>query len=121
MSDPRHELGQRGEALAERFLRGRGLKTVARNFATPAGELDRVMRDGDTIVFVEVKTRCDRRLCDPEESVRSAKLTRMTRAANWFLSQRRWSDRACRFDVVSIVLPPQGEPEIEHFEDVQAG
>ena len=120
MSDPRHDFGQRGEALAERFLRGRGLKTIARNFSTPAGELDRVMRDGETIVFVEVKTRCDRRFCDPEESVRSAKLTRLTRAARWFLSARRWSDRPCRFDVVSIVLPADGEPEIEHFEDVHS-
>lgn len=122
MTDPRKLLGQRGEALAEAFLRRRGMRVLARNFATPAGEIDRVMRDGATIVFVEVKTRADRRFADPEESVGRAKRQRMVRAAKWFLMQRRLSASAYRFDIVAVIIPPQNAapPEIEHFADAWA-
>jgi putative endonuclease len=113
--DPRQRLGQHGERLAERFLRRRGLKIVARRFSTPLGELDLVMRDGETLVFVEVKTRRDRVHADPEDAVRRDKQRRMTRAARWLIHQRRWGDRPCRFDVVAVTWPPEGEPQIEHF------
>jgi len=113
--DTRIELGRAGEGLAERFLHERGLKTVARRFSTPVGELDLVMRDGDTVVFVEVKTRGDRDLADPQDAVNLPKQRRMTRAARWFIQRRRWDDEPCRFDVVAVLLPPDGPPEIEHF------
>lgn len=118
MSDPRHELGERGEALAQRFLKRRGLKTVARRFSTPIGELDLVMRDGDTVVFVEVKTRRDRTYADPEDAITTAKVRRLMRAVRWFLHQKRWEERPCRFDVVTVILPAEGNPEIKHFVDV---
>lgn len=117
VDDPRHQLGHAGERLAERFLTERGLKTLARRFASPVGEIDLVMRDGDTVVFVEVKTRHDRSLADPEDAVRAGKQRRMTRAARWFIRHKHWDDRPCRFDVVAVVVPPDGEPEIEHFPD----
>ena len=117
MGDPRHELGQEGERLAEKYLRRRHLKTVTRHFSTPTGELDLVMRDGDTVVFVEVKTRRDRKYADPEDSVNRAKRSRMARAARWFIHLRRWEDRPCRFDVVTVILAEGAEPEIVHFPD----
>lgn len=116
-NDARHELGRQGERLAERFLCKLGLKTIARQFSTPVGELDLVMRAGDTVVFVEVKTRRDRALADPEDAVRRDKRRRMTRAARWFLRAREFAGAPCRFDVVAVVLPEQGAPEIEHFPD----
>jgi putative endonuclease len=114
-NDPRHELGREGERLAEHFLRRHGLKTVTRHFATPVGELDLVMRDGDTVAFVEVKTRRDRRHADPEDAVGRDKQRRLTRAARWFIHHRGWDGRPCRFDIVSVILPGTGEAEIEHF------
>jgi putative endonuclease len=111
----RIELGRAGEHLAERFLHKHGLKTVVRRFSTPVGELDLVMRDGDTIVFVEVKTRRDRDLADPQDAVNLPKQRRMTRAARWFIQHRRWDDKPCRFDIVAVLLPPGVSPEIEHF------
>ena len=86
--DPRHRLGREGERLAERFLRLHGLKTVTRHFNTPVGELDLIMRAGETLVFIEVKTRRDRKYADPQEAVRRDKQRRMTRAARWFLAAR---------------------------------
>jgi putative endonuclease len=117
VADARHELGRRGEALAEAFLRRRGMKTIARNYTTPAGEIDRIMQDRGTVVFVEIKTLASRGFMNPDERVGRLKLVRMTRAAQWFLAARGWHDRRWRFDVVAVVLPAEGEPEIEHFED----
>jgi putative endonuclease len=115
--DPRKELGLRGERLAEAFLRKRGLKSVARRFTTPVGEIDLVMRDAETVVFVEVKTLRDRTFKDPQDQVSLPKQRRLLKAAKWLLTRKKWADQPCRFDVVAIVLPKAGEPEIEHFPD----
>ena len=120
MSTPRDHLdhlGQLGEAHAERYLAGRGLRRIARRFRTPAGEIDLVMRDGATIVFVEVKTQTDDRLGDPHERVTRPKQKRLIRAARWFLNQKGWHDAACRFDVVAVIAPPGAAPRVEHFRD----
>ena len=85
--------------------------------STPVGELDLVMRDRDTVVFVEVKTRGDRKFAEPEDAVTREKRRKLTRAARWYLEQARCAERPCRFDVVSIVLPKDGEPQLRHFLD----
>lgn len=115
--DPRHQLGRAGERLAEQFLTKRGLKVVVRNHSTPVGEIDLIMRDGPTLVFVEVKTRRDRDLADPEDAVRPDKQRHMAKTARWFIHTRGWDNRPCRFDIVAVTLPENGLPEIEHFPD----
>jgi putative endonuclease len=116
-NEPRHQLGRAGERLAEQFLTKHGLKLVARNHGTPVGEIDLIMRDRETVVFVEVKTRRDRNLADPEDAVRPDKQRRMSKAARWFIHDKRWDDKPCRFDIVAVLLPESGPPEIEHFPD----
>jgi putative endonuclease len=116
-TDPRHDLGQTGERLAEVFLRARGYRTLTRHFVTPVGELDLVMLDRDTVVFVEVKARRDRAFADPEDAVGSQKQRCLTRAAKWFLQQRGLGDRPCRFDVVTVIVAPPAVPEICHYPD----
>src|SRR5437870_3820048 len=81
MADPRHEFGLAGERAAERILKRAGLKLLMRRFNTIVGEIDLVMREKDTIVFVEVKTRRDRRWSEPEDSVTPAKCKRLLAAA----------------------------------------
>ncbi len=115
--DSRHELGLDGEALAESYLSRRGLRPVARRFATPVGELDLVMREGATLVFVEVKTRRDRRWGEPQDAVSPEKQRRLTRAARWFVHHRGQHDVPLRFDVVGVVIAPGAAPAIEHFRD----
>jgi len=117
VSDPRAELGAKGERLAEQFLKKRGLKTLARRFRTPVGEIDLVMREGETIVFVEVKTQRDRAFTDPEARVTLPKQRKLLKAVKWFLTQKRWTDKPCRFDVIGIIIPPTGDPQIDHFPD----
>lgn len=117
MSDARSESGQRGELLAEAYLRGRGMKPIARRFRTPAGEIDLVLADRDVLVFVEVKSQSSRDWLDPEQRVTRVKQLRLQRAAAAFLARRRWQERPCRFDVVTVILHPDGTHDIEHFPD----
>jgi putative endonuclease len=113
----RQQMGLQGEQIAERTLRRRGMKTLARRYATPSGEIDLVMRDGRTVVFVEVKTQRNARYADPHERVRAAKQRRLFRAARMFLNHKRWTHRPCRFDVVSVVLSDPDQPQVEHIPD----
>jgi putative endonuclease len=119
-------LGERGEREAVRHLRRMGLRVITRNYRTTHGEIDLIARDGDCLVFVEVKTR---RRGEPAEAVTLEKQRRLTAAAVHFLKRHRLLDRVpCRFDVVAIVWPIDdlhgGEaiakappPSIEHFQD----
>lgn len=115
--DDRQELGRRGEQFAAEFLRLRGLRILARRFRTPVGELDLVCDDRGTVVFVEVKSQSDDRLCDPQDRLNVTKRRRLLKAARWFIHGRRLASRPCRFDVVTVILTGAGAPRIRHFAD----
>jgi putative endonuclease len=115
--DDRIGLGQSGERDAERFLKRRKYRIVTRNYRCPAGEIDLVALDQGTIVFVEVKTRTGRERADPEEAVRSAKQRHIIRAAEFFLRQTQSEERMYRFDVIGVILGPDGSRDIEHLVD----
>ncbi len=116
-------LGRRGEDAAARFLRGGGMKILVRGYRTDFGEIDLIARDGDTLVFVEVKSRRDG---TPAEAVTLEKQRRLTLTAMHFLKAHKLLDQRCRFDVVAIVWPDGARsPRIEHirnaFEAVGTG
>jgi len=111
-------LGNEGERLAARFLRGLGYKIVARRYRTPLGEIDLVALDGECRVFVEVKTRRTEAAGLPHEAVDRAKQAQLTRLALAFLKRYRRLDHAARFDVVSIVWEGAGqEPQLVHYKN----
>jgi len=93
--------GKEGEAIAVRFLRRNGYRIVQKNYRTPIGEIDIIARDGDTLVFIEVKTRESLRYGPPFESVNSRKRLKITKVATLYLKRFR-NIPPCRFDVVSI-------------------
>jgi putative endonuclease len=95
-------LGRRGERAAEKHLRRNGYRIVARNFRAAGAEIDLVAMDGDTLVFVEVKTRRSRAAGAPEEAVDERKQTRMRRAAEVFARRYRADDSEMRFDIVAV-------------------
>lgn len=95
-------LGRAGERLAARYLRRSGYRIVARNFRAAGAEIDLIAAEGETIVFVEVKTRLGSRAGRPEEAVDGLKQERIRRAAEIYLSRHRAHDRPIRFDVVAI-------------------
>ncbi|MCB1823442.1 MAG: YraN family protein [Candidatus Competibacteraceae bacterium] len=107
--------GSAAEDLARRYLEARGLALVARNFRCRGGELDLIMRDGEYLVFVEVRSRRHTRYGTPAESVTRTKQRRLLRAAALYL-QRQRLDLPCRFDVVAI-LQADGEPRVEWIRD----
>lgn len=95
-------LGRRGERAAEKYLKRNGYRIVARNFRAAGAEIDLVAIDGDTLVFVEVKTRRSRAAGAPEEAVDERKQIRMRRAAEAFSAQYRVGDKDLRFDIVAV-------------------
>jgi len=105
----RQELGAAGELLARRHLEQRGYRFVTANWRRRYGELDLVMRDGDVLVFVEVKTRSGERLGTAEESLTAAQARRLLRGAQSFLAERAdLADLFWRVDFVAITLAPTG-------------
>jgi putative endonuclease len=105
--------GARGEREAARFLRRQGIRVLTRGYRTWQGEIDLVARDGDVLVFVEVKTR--RRGC-PAEAVTPEKQRRLTLAALSFLKRHGLLEQRYRFDIVAIIWPEgRGRPEVEHL------
>jgi putative endonuclease len=113
----KEQIGRLGEKLGARFLRRRGYRIVARNYACPAGELDLIALDQDTVVFVEVKTRRDTEVARPEEAVNFHKRRQITAAAKYYLLQTGVQGRPLRFDVLAVVLREGCRPELEHFID----
>ena len=113
----RKRLGQWGEKRCEKFLKARGLKTLARNFSCKTGEVDLIMVDTDgSIVFVEIKTRAHENLTPAESVITPPKKKRLARTARYFLATNNIEDRPFRFDVVTIVLGQTGPPQIRHYE-----
>jgi len=94
-------LGQAGEDEALAYLQKKGLVLIERNFRCKGGEIDLVMQDNNTLVFVEVRKRANHRHGGAAASVTTAKQKRLIIAAHIFL-QRYKMPPACRFDVVAI-------------------
>ena len=111
--DGRGELGRRGEAVAEEFLRARRYAIVARNYRCRAGEVDLVALDGPVLVFVEVRSRRGTLVGTPLESVDGRKQARLARVARYFCAARGWLDRDARFDVVGVRFDTE-PPAVEH-------
>ena len=95
-------LGRRGERAAEKYLRHNGYRIVARNFRAAGAEIDLVAMDGETLVFIEVKTRRSRIAGAPEEAVDERKQTRMRRAAEVFARRYRADEIEMRFDIAAV-------------------
>lgn len=110
-------LGRRGEDLAHRYLESEGLVVLARNWRCREGELDIVATDGNTLVICEVKTRSGIGYGIPAEAVTYAKIAKIRRITHQWMSEWRLRFPVIRFDVVSIVWPQDGEPELDHIQD----
>jgi putative endonuclease len=94
--------GRRGEDLACAHLQRSGMVVVARNFRTRAGEIDVVAREGDTLVFVEVKERRTRTHGSAIEAVTRGKRQRFLRAARAYAAAHGATESPVRFDVIAI-------------------
>jgi putative endonuclease len=104
--DPGLALGRDAEDLAHRHLQRQGLVVVARNWRTPSGsgEIDLVAREGDTLVFVEVKARSSDEIAAPDRAMDVEKLRRLRRAAEHYLAHAKHDRKLVRLDLVSVVF-----------------
>ena len=101
--DSKQASGRIAEQHARAFLERQGLRLITENWLCRRGELDLVMLDGDTLVFVEVRYRKHAAWGGALESVDARKRERLARAAEHFLQQEsRWSKHPCRFDVIAL-------------------
>ncbi|MGO0061750.1 YraN family protein [Brevibacillus fluminis] len=112
----RSQLGQAGEEMAEAYLQEQGYEILARNFRTRHGEIDRIVRKGGTIVFVEVKTRRSLTHGTPTEAITLQKRQKIRQTALAYLQEHGGSGEILRFDVISILLQNADPPKIEHLQ-----
>jgi putative endonuclease len=122
---PKNIVGNRGEDEASSFLRSIGYAILERNYRNDrghaVGEIDIVAKDGDQLVFVEVKTRtaADGREPCPEANITFGKLRKLERIVSCYLRERRCESTAYRFDAVSVVYDrSSSSPEIRHFKGI---
>ena len=109
------KLGEKGEGVAVKFLREKGYKIIAQNFKTRIGEIDIIARDGETLAFIEVKTRESIEYGQPFEAVNRFKKRKIANVASLYLMRLK-EIPPCRFDVVSIYYE-KGVPEVELITD----
>ena len=96
--------GTSGERLAVEFLKANGIRIENMNFYTRAGEIDIVGKDGQTLVFIEVKYRKNLETGFPSEAVDARKIRQIVNAARFYLLRYGYSEETLvRFDVISIV------------------
>jgi putative endonuclease len=123
LSNPtkRQAVGALGEKLAAGFLRKRGYHIIETNYRCPAGEIDIVARQGETLVFIEVRTKSSQEFGSPEESITSAKKARL-RALAAHYAQTHDNLPSQRIDVVSVELDKKGRvSRIEIIENAVGG
>ncbi len=97
-------IGKKGEDEALRVLKKNGYRIIERNYRCRYGEVDLIARDGDTIVFVEVKTRGGDRFGPPQQSVDLRKQRHIISVSHTYLAHHALADCPVRFDVVSVEL-----------------
>lgn len=108
--------GRRGEELAARALAEKGYEMVERNWGNKFGEIDIIARDGEVLVFVEVKAKTGDQMGNPEEMVGRGKLAKIRNMANLYLGDK---PALCRIDVVALVFGENGELlRLTHYENV---
>ena len=112
MTRERLELGAFGEELALRTIRRMGYRPVLRNYRCALGEVDLIAKDGETLVFIEIKTRKGKGVGYAKEAVNERKRRQLSKVALAYMKSENCCDRKARFDVVAICLG-KGDPEIE--------
>ena len=111
MTRQRLELGKFGEGLALKKVRGLGYKKIVRNYRCPLGVVDLIARDGDTLVFIEIKTRKGK-ISYAKEAVNERKKRQLSKVALAYMKSNDCYEAKARFDVVAIGVG-QGKPKIE--------
>ncbi len=117
MPKNKKEFGDIGEDLACKHLTEKGFEIIDRNYFYGHGEIDIIAKDGDHLVFVEVKTRKNLEFGPPETAVTKGKIKQIRRIAEAYLYEKEIKDQICRFDFVGILIMKNQEPVINHIKN----
>lgn len=98
----RRDIGKRYEEMAVRYLEEQHYQILEQNYQIRTGEIDVIAKDGNCLVFLEVKYRQNDRMGDPLEAVDKCKQRKIYQTAQYYLYQRNIQDHPCRFDVIGI-------------------
>lgn len=112
-----YKIGQKGEEIAEKYLLQQGYEILEKNFHSQQGEIDIVARDGEFLVFVEVKNYSFRSYGSPLGAVRKSKKQSIIHAARTYLYRNNIKNTFCRFDVLTIYRRPDGSRAIELYKN----
>jgi putative endonuclease len=107
-NNSRIETGKKGEDIAAEYLKKAGYRIIERNYRCIFGEIDIVAKDGDTTVFVEVKSRRSSSFGEPQASVGPVKQKKLSMISLAYLKDRCMQNCNARFDVVAVKLSPAG-------------
>ena len=110
------ELGKMGESLAAEFLIRSGYEILASNWKAKKAEIDLIAKDGDTLVFVEVKTKSYTYYGQPEEQVDAKKERLIVSAATQYMDLIQY-DWKIRFDIISVVFRNEEDFDLRHYRD----
>ncbi len=111
------DLGKKGEKIAAQFYQNQGYFILDTNYKFEKNEIDIVAFDLKELVFIEVKTRSSQDGIFPEAAVNSDKQKKIKMAAQSYLYEKKMENCPCRFDVVAIVINPDGNYQIKQFID----
>jgi putative endonuclease len=104
LTKERLDLGRFGEELALKTIKRLGYKKIVRNYRCSLGEVDLVAEDGDSLVFIEIKTRKGKSLGYAKEAVDARKRRQLSKLALAYMKANRCCEAKARFDVVAISL-----------------
>ncbi len=111
--------GNKGEDLACEYLKKNRYKILERNFRIRGGEIDIVARDGEYLVFVEVKARHSHEYGPPAESITPWKIRALKKTALFYIMKTKWNDRGYRFDFMGVDFTDDMEnPKIELIKNI---
>lgn len=118
MSCTRRAVGRRGEEVAAAYLERSGLVILDKNYRCRLGEIDIIARDGQALVFVEVRAKSGTAFGTAQESIGAGKQHKLRQLAWSYLKKNGFTGRPCRFDVVAVQFDERGElKSIEHIEN----
>ena len=118
----KQRLGQWGERLAVAHLRRKGYEILETNYRCAVGEVDVVARQGEYLVFVEVRTRRGQEFGTPEESITTRKRAKLVEVAETYLQEKDLNDIDWRIDVVAVQLTSRGRLlRVSHLPDAVDG
>ncbi|MFI1989337.1 YraN family protein [Actinoplanes sp. NPDC020271] len=115
MTNQRQAVGAYGERIAARHLEERGLTILARNWRCSDGEVDLILRDGDCVVFCEVKTRRTATFGPPAGAIDARKVNKLRLLAMCWLAETATRAPQIRFDVVEVLPQPRGASRVVHI------